>query len=511
MAEQNTAESIVESSAPAAPGRRGMGAAVLATGLLGAAALPVTGVGIGWIVAAIGPLSVIIFAHRELRRARPAVLATVDKADRAWRVAAGIAALSLLAVAAIRSAGWLVAACLIASGLLASYALTGGRTCLDLIRAGVAVIHAAIPGLGSAGTAFNGSPHRRRRVVQVIAGLAAGTLLLLVFGTLLRSADPVFANLLRTWWSSFSAGTIARGVIGFALASAATAGAVRVLRERRTPHARTIRDLDLPEAAPVAWAIPIAMLDMLFGVFVWVQVSVLFAGDDYVLGPGGPDYAVYARSGSAQLGLVATLTLVVIGAVVIWVRPRSRPDRILLRTLGGLLCGLTVVVVASALVRLALYAGAYGFTLPRLLAFTTIVWLGVMFVLLGLAGIRLRATWFPRAAVASAVAVLVALAAINPEAQMARTHIDRLDDLYPVDLYFLAHLSADAVDALDRLPEPQRSCALSALADELDEPDSWHQWNAARTHARAVISAHPLEKRCQWQPRTSGSRGSELE
>ena len=54
----------------------------------------------------------------------------------------------------------------------------------------------------------------------------------------------------------------------------------------------------------VEWAIPLVLVDLLFSVFVWVQVTVLFGGHDYVLATGGPDYATYARGGFAQLGVV---------------------------------------------------------------------------------------------------------------------------------------------------------------------------------------------------------------
>ena len=106
----------------------------------------------------------------------------------------------------------------------------------------------------------------------------------------------------------------------------------------------------------------------------------------------------------------------------------------LIRALGGVLCGLTLVIVASALKRLGLYADAYGFTWPRLLGFAGEVWLGLIFVLVLVAGVRLRAAWLPRATVAAAVGVLFALVAVNPEALMARTVLERYDGPYPVDL-----------------------------------------------------------------------------
>jgi hypothetical protein len=112
------------------------------------------------------------------------------------------------------------------------------------------------------------------------------------------------------------------------------------------------------------------------------------------------------------------------------------------------------VIVASALTRLGLYAQAYGFTAPRLLGYTGGIWLGLVFVLVIVAGARLSVRWLPRAIVGTGVVVLIALAAINPEALMARTHVARLDQLYPLDVRFLESLSADAADEIFDLRDP---------------------------------------------------------
>lgn len=48
------------------------------------------------------------------------------------------------------------------------------------------------------------------------------------------------------------------------------------------------------------WLTPIVVVDLIFAVFVVVQVNVLFGGHEYVLGAGRPDYADYARAASAN-------------------------------------------------------------------------------------------------------------------------------------------------------------------------------------------------------------------
>jgi len=265
----------------------------------------------------------------------------------------------------------------------------------------------------------------------------------------------------------------------------AAVAAANVVRAGNRPDPSAV-DRRRPLGA-VEWAIPLVLVDLLFGLFVWVQVTVLFGGHDYVLGIGGPDYATYARGGFVQLGFVTALTLGLVAGLGLWARRQTATDLGLIRALGGLLCLLTLVIVASALKRLGLYADAYGFTWPRLLGFAGELWLGLVFVLLLLAGIRMRADWLPRTTVAAAVMVLFGLVVVNPESLMARTVLDRLGGPYPVDLGFVRGLSADAADEIARLPVGYRDCALMKMRITLKQPDPWYRLNLARQHARGAI------------------------
>jgi len=88
------------------------------------------------------------------------------------------------------------------------------------------------------------------------------------------------------------------------------------------------------------------------------------------------------------------------------------------------------------------------------------------------------------------------LGALNPDAVAARTVIARYHHDEHLDDEYLRRLSADAVDEIDRLPEPARSCVLTSLAADLSHPDPWYAFSPARRHARAVLAARPA--RCEW-------------
>jgi hypothetical protein len=212
---------------------------------------------------------------------------------------------------------------------------------------------------------------------------------------------------------------------------------------------------------------------------------------------GGPpddgNYSRYARAGFWQLDVVTVLTLLVIG-VTARVAPRvERIDRLLLRVLLGTLAGCALAIVASAIRRLSLYEEAYGFTRLRVLVGAVELWLGVVFLLVILAGVRLRAGWLPRAVLGTGLAALLVVAAVNPDGFIAERNVDRYQRTGDLDTKYLATLSLDAVPALDRLPAGRRDCALWRLYADLDTPqDDWRSWNLDRQRARAVLLARPV-------------------
>ena len=204
--------------------------------------------------------------------------------------------------------------------------------------------------------------------------------------------------------------------------------------------------------------------------------------------PHGPDFAEYARTGFGLLSLVTAMTLGVVAALSRFAGRAGRRDRLLLRGLGGALCGLALVIVASALQRMHLYVGAYGFSHARLLGYAVEVWLGLLLVLVLAAGRRLRAAWLPRAVTGAAVVVLIGVAAVNPEALMARTHIDRLEHGFPLDSAFLDGLSADAAEELEQVPPVWRWCADQAQGERQAQAprDPWYRFNLGRHRARTM-------------------------
>jgi hypothetical protein len=405
------------------------------------------------------------------------------------RLCFAAAALALAGVAAVRAAGWLCALCLIGSGLAGSLAVSR--------RTGWRGLGADIAALARTSTTWwpqlRPAAGRVQAGRRTIAGLLAGCALVAVFGALLTSADGAFADSVRGVVPELSAGHSAGVALLFVASGSLVVGLVRLITAAPPPTGPVGADPQPParRLRRYDWAPALAMLDGLFGWFVATQLGTLFGGHRHVLEPGGPDYAQYAYGGFGQLLVVALLTLVVIAVVARHATRDTGTDLALIRVLVGGLCLLTLVILASAADRIALYADAYGFTTARLAGLFACAVLAAVLLLLLVAGVQLRAPWLPRTSAAALLAALLGFALVNPDAVIASTVVRRYEQDGHLDSVYLSGLSVDAVDAVDRLPEPYRSCLLATITAELPDRDPWYALNAGREHARQLLHRSP--------------------
>ncbi|MEO3811492.1 DUF4153 domain-containing protein [Sphaerisporangium sp. B11E5] len=459
--------------------------AAAAAGLVAAVALPHISTGLGLVLTAVALGAAVFPATLPVRRGRLTP----------WTVSFGVLAYALVSVALFRDADWLVAPALLLAFAIAALALSGaGKGWLGLLRGGasVALSTLLVPW-------FLSGPLKRlrkhRRVLPVLAGTGITVVFLTVFGLLFGSADAVFQSymsrlLQAPGWLDNMPFRVFLFAVFAVLAAAGALVALRPVADPPTPDLRVKLDRGV-------WVIPLVALNLLFASFVAIQITVLFGGSRRVLSTAGLTYAEYARSGFFELVTVSIFVLGIVAAIAALLRPARRPDRWLPAVLLGLLCAFTLVILASALHRLDLYTDAYGLSRLRAAVQVTIWWLAAVFVLVLTAGaIRLRGPgvpWFFRSLVLLTGLTVFTFAVWNPEARVAETQmavrgIDRLDHEY------LGDLGPEAVPALDRLPEPSRSCVLRDVvsANDLDTPDPWNGWNLALARARDILRQHPV-------------------
>ncbi|MFI6065777.1 DUF4153 domain-containing protein [Micromonospora sp. NPDC051227] len=508
---------------PSGPARPQVLGALTAAAVVGASTLTTVRPGLGWLVAALAVTAALVTASVlrcgmsspaanpvtptgeaaptappgptaapeptvQAATARPGATGAPGRAEQAIWAAATVA---LTAVGTVRAAGWLFVLCLLAAAVTGTLAVTGARSPLGMLVAATLPPAATVRALPWAARGIRDTRPTGSGIGfgRILTSLAISAVLLALFGVLFSSADAVFAELVAGLLPDISL----PGVIGWTfrlllIGGGLLGGAYLV---SRPPDLEGLRPASSRPAHRLEWTLPLVLLDALFAVFVVVQLTVLFGGAGHVLRTAGLTYAQYARGGFWQLLAVTALTLLVIAIAARRAPKATRADRLLVRVLLGTLAALSLVIVASALYRMQVYADAYGATRLRLVVATMELWLGLLFLLVGVAVVRLRAEWLPRLVIGTAVLALLGLALVNPDRLIADRNVDRYLETGRLDVDYVSGLSADAVPALARLPEPMRTCALTRIAVEQPRDGLWAT-NLGRLRAQPELDTIPL-------------------
>jgi hypothetical protein len=330
-------------------------------------------------------------------------------------------------------------------------------------------------------------PTAGRQALAVGRGVALALPLLFLFGALFVAADRVFKGFVTGALPDL--GDAAGHTLLFAVFAWVSAGLLRELLAKGEPVELQVRRFFTLGATELA--VVIGLLDLLFLAFVLVQVRYLFGGESLVEERAQLTYAEYARHGFFELVAVAALVLPLI-LIADWALRRERPGhQRLFRTLAAVLLVLLSVVMASALERMRLYQREYGLTELRFYVTAFMIWLAVVFVWLAATVLRSRRDLFAVGALVSGFAAILVLNALNPDAVIARTNLDRPN----LDVPYLLRLSDDAtpalVEAMPKLDPDVRRQLEVELGSRNREPGDWRTWNWGRWQARRDLSSFP--------------------
>lgn len=449
------------------PGRPALLLGSLCIGVLAGLVLPFQPMGVAWTVVLLAAGGLVLTASRH-RRSRFT-----------WACAALCAGFALLPM--LRAAEWLTVLGLLASAVLVTSALVHSRTVPGMLVAAAAWPLASLrglPWLGRTVRTIGGS--RTTSTAAVVRTAVLAVLGVLVFGALFASADAVFGRWVGAVVPSLGPHLVLRVFVAVAVAGVVLAATYLALNPPEAQPAVGRR----PAPHRFEWLAPVLVVDAVFLLFLVAQATAFFGGHDYVRRTTGLTYADYVHQGFAQLTLATALMLVVVWGASRKAGTGVTADRWWLRASLGTLCLLTLAVVASALHRMDLYQQAYGFTRLRLVVDLFEGWLGLVVLGVLVAGARIDGWWLPRAALLSGAAVLLALAAVNPDSWIARQNLDRFHQTGKVDWSYLHGLGDDAVPVLTGLPPGQAACA---LADHHSPEGSWTSWNLGRARADTAL------------------------
>jgi len=482
--------------------------------------LPGLGFGVWIATVALGAVSMLQRAER-----------TVSRETAAWLLAAVLFSFAF----ALRNSGillfldfWAVAGCLGMAALAshdpraALFAQRLRETVAGAVVVARGVLFGVLPLTFREAFPRDDAARLRGRALPLVRAVLISCALLIVFGALLRGADPIFASLVRL--PDIELDVIASHifVIGFfAWIVGGWSRTTVIEREHATRQDSTpyfqLGALDVTAA--------LGTLNVLFAAFVFAQLGWFFGGEQFLHARTGLTAATYARQGFFQLVWVVILVV----PVLVGTRAVLQPGQALARrhTLLSLpIVGLLGAIIASAMLRMKMYVHFYGLTTDRLYPIVFMVWLAIVLVWLSLTVLRDWGRPFAAGVAISGLAVLAILNASDPDAFVARVDVERAAHLPPtsqpsLDVVHLAGLSGHAVplateavlappvgsegSALRKADDAQRCQAAtmllyrwgpnSATSVRLDRDAAWRLWNADNAIALRAVGAHANQLR----------------
>jgi hypothetical protein len=347
------------------------------------------------------------------------------------------------------------------------------------------------------------SPNGRiwpQRVRTAARGTVMALPALLVLTALLTSADPMFERVLHAAvFEGFEpllehlafASVIAWFASGYLRAFLVSDGVV--MDRVRVPR---------PSIASSEIVVAVSLLNVLFLVFLAVQVRYLFGGTGLVEVTEGLSYAEYARRGFFELVAAATFVVPVL-LIADWAAvEKDERGRRALRATSTLLVLMLVGVLASAAYRMSLYQEAYGLTEDRVYGSAFMIWLTLVLGWLAFTVLRGNRRGFVFGAVIAGVATIAALHVLNPHALIARVNIARATEGAEYDGRYLKTLSADAVptliERLPVLPVVERCAAATMLKKRWsgEREGGWRTWNLSDMRARGLVDELAVPAGC---------------
>ncbi len=319
---------------------------------------------------------------------------------------------------------------------------------------------------------------REGQAKKVVWGIVIAFPLLIIFATLLASADQIFAE----WLKNLNIWEGIWRVFRTVMMTLFAAAFLYLLGSDKNAMSEKIQKVFKMEAVTVG--IVLALLNALFGLFVFIQIKYLFGGAEFVLA-NNVTFADYARNGFFEL-----VRVLILAAVIIILVHRSfshHGSHPVINTLQAVFIAQIGVVAYSALYRMNIYQDAFGFTSLRLYVewfiyslFAMLIWSGIALV----SKISFRRFFLVGASMAVVVAATVSL--VNVDYLIAAENINRfLEKDKGLDVNYLSTLSQDTVPAWEKITTPANFVKLN-ITQQLTVEDTLKRYGAENASSTAL-------------------------
>jgi phage-related holin len=339
----------------------------------------------------------------------------------------------------------------------------------------------------------------------VLRGLLLATPVVIVLGALLASADMVFARSLEQFFKWFNISNwgefIFRLFYVLVFTYVFTGLYLHAVQPIYTEANLTEKKALIPPfLGHIEAFIVLVSVDLLFVIFVIIQFAYLFGGQANIHELGFT-YSDYARRGFSELVVVAGLSFLLYFVLAGVTRIETPSRRKVFTGLSVGLMALVVVILASALDRLLLYEGAYGFTRVRTYTHVLIIWMAVALLVTVILELIGRRNFLPQTFLLTGLCFVLSLGVLNVDGYIVRQNVQRSVGSIELDTEYLRNLSNDAVPELfTQFDKPgisaeihdelgaELSCRAYALSKA--DPQPWQSFNWASYRTQSLLKQH---------------------
>ncbi|MBN2115202.1 MAG: DUF4173 domain-containing protein [Anaerolineales bacterium] len=344
----------------------------------------------------------------------------------------------------------------------------------------------------------------------VLRGIVIALPVVAIFGALLSSADPIFADRFEEFIDLFNIKNLPEYIFRLALILMVAYALAGTFLHAAQKSAENVEEKTWvpPFLGFTESTIVLGSVVILFVAFVVVQFQYFFGGQANI-SIEGYTYSEYARKGFGELVTVAFFSLLLLLGLGAITRRETETQRRTFSSLGVAQVGLVIVMLVAAFQRLVLYEVAYGFSRLRTYTHVFMIWLGLLLVAVVILEVLRHERAIALAMVLASLGFVISLSVLNVDAFIVRQNIQRelrgagekqvSRDGVDLDAQYFLGLSEDAIPPLvdafrsKSLPVAVKEKVGAALACKRHEYKQaervylWQSFHFSRLNADAAL------------------------
>ncbi|MDR0930831.1 MAG: DUF4173 domain-containing protein [Clostridiales bacterium] len=329
---------------------------------------------------------------------------------------------------------------------------------------------------------------KTKYVSRIICAIIIAIPILILLLAILSSADPVFMQILKSFWrfmiNLISFETVLKIIVG-AIIGLYFFGLAYSVCVPEAPKVVVSRPSNISWDAFITYIITILVL-MVYTFFVIVQVKYLFLAPGVL--PNGITHAEYARQGFFQLLWLSIVNILFIYLIMNFTQPKNAILKKIKPWMLMYSCLVTLMLLVSSAYRMQLYIQSDGLTRMRLLVVTFLA-----FEVFGLIATAIY-IYKPKMNIVLYYAIVtlafyVSINCMPVDSIVARNQIARFIKGDSQGVRYVTTLSRDANRYLEqikddaRLPEEDKKL----IERKLSRPAEWIQWQQWKIGSEKAI------------------------